>query len=475
MNESTNPEAISFKRESLDPHGFDFHNRYIDKAREGEFPLDTLTIEIREIAKAKAEKYGYMPEYITMALLSALASAVGNRATLEIRPDWVVNPAMMMVLVGRPGMGKTPPLMHAYRGLRNIDNLRFQQWQAKHDEWEAKKKAAKGELREKAPKLEQTVISDFTQEAMVAQLEDPSRGVAIVVDEIVGFFGTINRYNASNMIENLMSSFSGEQIKVSRKGEDGQGKLVVVPNPSINLIGTIQPTLFNSLMTRNYRDSGFLDRMMIVYPPTRPIDMWGTETQSNSLWDKADADWERLITLAEERGRQPFPTVRLSARARSWFYSWRNELMTMVNELDPLEVESRVMKRVQITAKIALAIHQARIPSLPDWAVGEISLGEIMGAVAVNEWLEWSMRQLVFDLKEQAGVIIPPNPKMRESWKFIDHLPREFTFAQVEAAAKKAGKCRSWGYLRLNQMLDAKVVVKADHGRYLKVSQENPR
>ena len=45
-----------------------------------------------------------------MSMLSAASAALGNTYRIHVKQDWDTNAALYIILVGRPGMGKTPPL-----------------------------------------------------------------------------------------------------------------------------------------------------------------------------------------------------------------------------------------------------------------------------------------------------------------------------------------------------------------------------
>ncbi len=55
------------------------------------------------------------------SLLVAVSTAIGNAVNIRIRGGWISNSALYMILVGRPGMGKTPPLDFAFRPIRKHD------------------------------------------------------------------------------------------------------------------------------------------------------------------------------------------------------------------------------------------------------------------------------------------------------------------------------------------------------------------
>lgn len=100
-----------------------------------------------------------------------------------------------------------------------------------NEEWDAYEKALAssgtrrgGEAEDctllRKPQLVTTVISDFTPEAMMSIHQHNPRGIALVVDEIRALFNSVKRYNnRNNLIEDLLTAYSGQPLKVIRKSE----------------------------------------------------------------------------------------------------------------------------------------------------------------------------------------------------------------------------------------------------------------
>ena len=70
---------------------------------------------------ALSRQENYSIEYMMASLLVAVSTAIGNAVNIRIRGGWISNSALYMILVGRPGMGKTPPLDFAFRPIRKHD------------------------------------------------------------------------------------------------------------------------------------------------------------------------------------------------------------------------------------------------------------------------------------------------------------------------------------------------------------------
>lgn len=162
-----------------------------------------------------------------------------------------------MMLVGRPGLGKTPPLGFLYKPIREHDDRMYEKY---NEEWNAYEKALAssgnrrgGEAEDytllRKPQLVTTVISDFTPEAVMSIHQHNPRGIALVVDEIRALFNSVKRYNnRNNLIEDLLTAYSGQPLKVIRKSEV---RPILIKNPCINIIGSVQTNLLPEISGPN--------------------------------------------------------------------------------------------------------------------------------------------------------------------------------------------------------------------------------
>lgn len=74
-------------------------------------PLDAFPDKIQEIILNLARYENFNVEYTASIILSAVATAIGNSCHIRIKGEWKTCPSLYMMLVGRPGLGKTPPLV----------------------------------------------------------------------------------------------------------------------------------------------------------------------------------------------------------------------------------------------------------------------------------------------------------------------------------------------------------------------------
>ncbi len=85
------------------------------------FPLDAFPQAVQSVILDMARYENYKTEFIATAMISAVSAALGGTYRIRIKGEWQSNAALYIILVGRPGLGKTPPLEAAYRPIRKHD------------------------------------------------------------------------------------------------------------------------------------------------------------------------------------------------------------------------------------------------------------------------------------------------------------------------------------------------------------------
>ena len=247
-------------------------------------PLDAFPDKLQDMVLALSRRENYSLEYTMASLLAAASTAIGNAVNIRIRGGWISSPILYMILVGRPGMGKTPPLDFAFRPIRKRDAKTIKQFKADMEYYDSILESQKGKKDERPPLppkpiLKRTIISDFTPEALIRALDDNPRGVAVYVDEIMGMFNAVNQYSKGQLIEQLLTAFSGKPLDVSRCSMPIP---IHIEQPFINIVGTMQTSRVHELVDKGYKDNGLLDRIIFVYPSSQEISDWQIDEDSTS-------------------------------------------------------------------------------------------------------------------------------------------------------------------------------------------------
>ncbi|MBS6394877.1 MAG: DUF3987 domain-containing protein [Bacteroides sp.] len=349
------------------------------------FPLDVFPQTVQSIILDMTIYENYKIEFIATSMLSAVSAALGGIYRIRIKGDWQSNGALYIILVGRPGLGKTPPLEAAFRPIRKHDYSLFKAYAAEMEAWKAT-----GENGRK-PVLKRTIVSDFTPESLMLTHNNNPRSVVILVDEIMGMFNSANRYTNGQLIEQLLTAWSGGALDVTRVSNTIP---VHIEHPCINIIGSTQTKRVHELLRKGFEENGLLDRILFVLPKSPEISQWINRDDDGEKMSAAATCWERILdkvlaldydTEAEER----IPHVlSMDKEAKEYFFSWWNRKVERINRIeDDAEVDSREMKHPAHVARLALIIQVLRYAS-DESHLQFVDMASVKGAIRLNDYFE---------------------------------------------------------------------------------------
>ena len=437
---------------------------------EDKIPLNAFPAKIQDMVLALARQENYSIEYMMASLLAAISTAIGNAVNIRIRGGWISNPALYMILVGRPGMGKTPPLDFAFRPIRKHDAKAVKQFKSDMEQYNNMVEDNKGKkenctpLPEK-PILRRTIISDFTPEALMRALDDNQRGIVVYVDEIMGMFNAVNQYSKGQLIEQLLTAFSGKPLDISRCSMPIP---IHIEHPFINMVGTMQTTRMHELIDKGYKDNGLIDRIIFVYPSSQEISDWQDEENAFTTFDKYSSMWENIINkvmslpfIVNEDGEIVPDILDFSSEAKAYFTNWRNDAIHAVNQIqDDGLVDSRIMKAPMITARLALVMQIFR------WACGEVhkdfvDIDSIKSAIALSDYFEGCYADI-----QKYMLVESIEPQKKE---LLDCLSATFTTADAIQAGKEVGLSERSVMYSLVSLTTNKIIKKIKRGEYEKL------
>jgi len=427
-------------------------------------PLDAFPQKLQDIIFEVARIEQFDLEYLTLSMLSAAATAIGNSCHIRIRGSWKSCPALYVILIGRPGQGKTPPLDYAFRPLQEHE---FIEENKRYAELNAGNKVNATDTDK--PVLVQTILSDLTQEAMMRIHNDNQRGVVILVDEIMGFFNSIYRYNDNPLLTQLLTAYSGKPLKVSRCNNPIP---IIIPHPCINIIGTTQTQRIGELFTKENVSSGLIDRILFLHPKNRDIPKMEENpdagTQGNDRAECAYRKWkaiiDKLLSLEpdhDEKGIINPKVLDMSEEAYRYFAQWKNALIEKANSIeDERLIDSRMMKADSNVARLALVFQ------LLGWACDEIHMQHIdvhsvQAAIRMYDYLELSYQSVRSRIQTET---MPPLKKA-----FLDLVQPDFTTADAIKAGAEIGICESTVKKDLTKMCEERILQKTAHGVYKKL------
>ena len=84
-------------------------------------PLDGFPQEFQTLVLDLVREDAFNLEFTVTSMLSALATAIGNSLWIRVKGSWSTNCSLFVLLVGRPGLGKTPPMSFAFAPIAAVD------------------------------------------------------------------------------------------------------------------------------------------------------------------------------------------------------------------------------------------------------------------------------------------------------------------------------------------------------------------
>jgi len=382
-----------------------------------------------------AERISCPLDFPAVGALVALATVVGRK--LAIRPkrydDWAVVPKLWGLVVGRPGIMKTPALTEATRPLRRLEAEAREQHAEAMREFlagqlvaEARSKAAKNALRAAAmdgkpreqleamarqvreaegigePTVVRYATSDATVEKLGELLRDNPNGIANIRDELTGFFRALEKPGRESDRAFYLEGWNGTGPPFTYD-RIGRGT-IVIPPPCISLLGGIQPGPILRFIQAAARgedgDDGLISRFQLLAWPDasgawRNVDRWPDTEAKNWAFEI----YRTLVTRSpsdfgarpDEDGGPPF--LNFESEAQDLFDSWRTGLEAKLRTADesPL-VESHLAKYRSLMPSLALLFHLVEVAV--GWGVVPVTIRSATRAVAWCEYLEAHARRL---------------------------------------------------------------------------------
>lgn len=435
------------------------------------FPLHVFPQKMQKLILHLVKQRNFKLEFVASCMMTAAAAAIGNARRIRSREGWEVAPMFYMILVGRPGIGKTPPLEFAFRPLCDIDREREKIYAEQYKEYLTMKaeyeKSKSGGEPPAEPILIRTLISDFTQEAMVKLHANNFRGLCVKYDEIIGFFRTADRYNTSSLITDMLSIFTNGQLINSRKVQTCS---LSIEYPCVSLIGTTQATMLPEFAKQNLMKNGFIDRFIFVRAEDNTIPLWSKTAPSKDDRYNPESVWkeiiDRLMTLTPDadnnNGEYRSRIIKLTETASERFVDWHNEFARLQNEIeDETLLNTRTAKWDYQVPRMALVIQ------LLAWACYEsdsevVSLEAMEAAIKLNSYFETCYDDLEPYLSQ--------NRLSGAKAEFIKALPDEFQTCEAIAIGKRFGMSESTIKHDLPKFTKSGYIVCLSKGKYRKIN-----
>jgi putative DNA primase/helicase len=248
-----------------------------------------------------ADRMQCPPDFVAVAAMTALSSIVGRKACIAPKrhDDWRVIPNLWAVVVGRPGVMKSPALAEAMKPLyrlqeetdkafhatlRNYEldtelrdmsgrqtKIKAREAMQNGDEQEARKllEASRTIEADKPPARRRYVVNDSSVEALGEILIENPWGLLAYRDELHGLLCSMEKEGQEGARAFYLQGYDGNQGYTFDR--IGRGKNLTIPAVCIALLGGIQPgklaSYIRDAVSGGRGDDGLLQRFgLLVWP-----------------------------------------------------------------------------------------------------------------------------------------------------------------------------------------------------------------
>lgn len=223
-------------------------------------PINAFPEEVQKIICHYSEAKGYPLEYFIQGLLGAVSTSLGRSVTLNTGSFTAIG-SLWCIILGKRGYTKSEPLDDAFKPIRRYQFQLLDKHKSEMDEYhEYKANNPKSKL-EPPPEPTKHTINDTTPEKLVMMLAANPKGIGMVYDEIAGFVGRFNRYNAGADEQMYLTLFNGSSVMRDRMN----GASAFAKHTYLTIIGTTQPSVLKEMFSGK-TESGFFDRWLITQP-----------------------------------------------------------------------------------------------------------------------------------------------------------------------------------------------------------------
>ena len=354
------------------------------------------------------------PDFPAVGAIAALSSLVGARHVIQpkAKVDWLVVPNMWALIVGRPGVMKSPALGEVMRPLNRLESRERELWQAAHDAWaldrkvnamqedarerKAKGLAADGKIDEARRLLEPTeydaepvarsyIENDATVEKLGEVLQANPWGLLTYRDELYSLLTSLDKPGQEGSRGFYLQGYDGNQgYKFSRIARG----TTYIARVCLAMLGGTQPgkiqQYVRDAVAGGSGDDGLLQRFgLAVWPDIagefKYVDQFPDTLAKQAAWEI----YERLAKLQPANETDPV-IWRFSPEAQALFIEW---LVPFENEIRGDALHPALVSHLAKYRKLipALALIFALIDT-PD-SDGIVHETELMRALAMGEYL----------------------------------------------------------------------------------------
>jgi putative DNA primase/helicase len=395
------------------------------------FDFDLLPERVRAWNKDIYDRMQCPPDFLGVTTMTALGSVIGRK--IAIRPqcenDWQEFANIWGMLIGRPGVLKSPPMNEVLKALNKLAAIAREKFEQDKIAYEALATAAKlrhqdkldqakkllkkdraaninylfeGEEQAEEPTLKRYICNDTNVASLGVLLQQNPNGLLVFRDEILSLLDNLDREELASERGFYLTGWSGNSPYVFDR--IARGLHLSIDGVCISMLGSSQPGRVQRYLLRAVRgdrfDDGLIQRFGLMVWPDIPQD-WehidrgpdrGAKIRAMKVFEDLDAlDWH-AIGAKRDRGpdgdEEGLPYFRFEIEAYDLFVDWRTKLERLLRsgELHPA-FESHLAKYRKLVPTLALICH------VVDGFPGPVGVDSVRRAIAWAAYLETHARR----------------------------------------------------------------------------------
>jgi hypothetical protein len=447
VEQSTGPAAAQNEGSDEDPTGNAEH-RSSDQARsEGAhqqwpnphplphallqvhpFSLELMPSRLRPWVSDVSERMQCPPDFVAVSVMAGIGSVIGRRIALrpQAHNDWQIFANQWAMIIGRPGVLKSPAMEEALRPLKRLAAAAedtFRQAQAEHA---VRAKIAKlrsdGNMKEAArrlkrdpsvdvsdllaaeelsqgPTLRRYIANDTNVASLGVLLQQNPNGLLVFRDEFVSLLDHLDREENVSEHGFYLTAWNGDSGYTFDR--IGRGLHLSIEGICLSLLGSSQPGRISQYLHKAVRgglgDDGLIQRFgLMIWPDVhgewKNIDRFPDSEARIAAFETFkqldELDWRAIggrrdhLPNGDEDGP---PYLRFGIEAHDLFVEWRTRLEKRVRGGDNLHpaLESHLAKYRKLVPGLALACHL-----VDDCGSAVVGVAALQRALAWAKYLE---------------------------------------------------------------------------------------
>lgn len=394
------------------------------------FDLELMPDVTRPWTADVAERMQCPPDYIGVSTMVALGTMIGRK--VGIRPkaqdDWTVIANMWGLIIGRPGVLKSPSMEETLRPLRALEAAAVETLKKQMVEYQLNAAAAKlrhalnvkraaqilkdnpkadigGWLEEEEltePTLERYIANDTNVASLGVLLQQNPNGILVFRDEIISLLDTLDREDYVSEKGFYLTGWNGD----SRYTFDriGRGLHLTIEAICLSMLGGTPPGRISQYLTRaihgGHGDDGLIQRFgLMVWPDVSSdwnhVDRWPDKDAKAAVRDVFkrldDLDW-RGINAKRDMGvngdEEGLPYLRFGFDAHDLYLDWQTKLEHRLRSGElHVAMESHLAKYRKLVPGLSLICH------LADGSSGPVGVASVQRAIGWASYLETHARR----------------------------------------------------------------------------------